>query len=162
MKCSDSGEIFLDKNDIYAYLKNRPPFLFIDSVRVHPGELSTMEKTLSPEEWFFPCHFPGNSMMPGVLQLETIFQTAAMAIKTIEGYRDKTTNIAQINSVKYKKHIRPGDTIFVKAEVIRFRRGLADFIATIECEGKVCCEASFLLVVLDDIPEMEGRNGVNE
>lgn len=162
MTYSGSGEILLDENDIDAYLKNRPPFLFINSARVYPGKLSIMEKTLSPEEWFFPCHFPGNPMMPGVLQLETIFQTAAMAIKTIEGYRDKTTNIAQISSVKYKNHIRPGDTILVKAEVKRFRRGLADFTATIECEGKVCCEASFLLVVLDDIPKMEDRNGVNE
>lgn len=162
MICLDSGEILLDEKDINVYLKNRPPFLFIDSARVYPGRLSSTKKTLSSEEWFFPCHFPGNPMMPGVLQLETIFQTAAMAIKTIEGYRDKTTNIAQIYSVKYTNHIRPGDTISVKAEVKRFRRGLADFIATIKREKTVCCEASFLLVVLDDIPEMEDKNGINE
>ena len=96
---TDSGELLLDENDISLYLKNRPPFLFIDSARANPGVSSIMEKNISEQEWFFPCHFPGNPMMPGVLQLETMFQTAAMAIKTIEGYRDKTTNIAQINSV---------------------------------------------------------------
>ncbi len=150
-----SGELLLDIDDIYSYLKNRPPFLFIDSARVLPGKYSLAEKVLAPNEWFFPCHFPGNPMMPGVLQLETAFQTAAMSIKTLDGYQNKTTNIAQIDSVRYKNHIRPNDRILVETEVIRFRRGLANINARITCKGTVCCEASFLLVVLDDIPQME-------
>lgn len=158
----ESGEVLLDKDDIYLYLKNRPPLLLIDSAKVIQGKSSTTKRTLESVDWFFPCHFPVNPMMPGVLQLETIFQTAAIAIKTLDGYQNKTTNIAQINSVKYKSHIRPGDVIFVETEVKRFRRGLANFAASITCNEKVCCEADFLLVVLDDIPEMEEKNGVNE
>lgn len=162
MKRLESGELLLNKDDIYAYLKNRPPLLLIDSAKVLPGKSSVTERVMYPEEWFFPCHFPGNPMMPGVLQLETVFQTAAMAIKTLNGYQNKTTNIAQINSVKYKNHIRPQDKIIVETEVIRFRRGLANIDAKITTNGKVCCEANFLLVVLDDIPQMEEKNEFNE
>ena len=162
MRKLNTGEILLEKDDILLYLKNRPPLLLIDSARVMPGKYSISERRMDPKEWFFSCHFPGNPMMPGVLQLETSFQTAAMAIKTLDGYQNKTTNIAQINSVKYKTHIRPNDEILVDTKVIRFRRGLANMDAKITCNGLTCCEASFLLVVLDDIPQLEDNNEFNE
>lgn len=162
MKRINDNEIQLDLKDIYFYLKNRPPFLMIGEAVVQPGVSSLSQKYLSESEWYFPCHFPGNPMMPGVLQLETIFQTAAMAIKVLEGYHDKTTNIAQVSSVKYKNHIRPGDTILVSTEVIRFRHGIASMIGKISVEDKVCAEAEFVLVVLDDIPNIGEKNEFNE
>ena len=92
MKQIETGELWLNEEDVYAFLKNRPPLLMLHSAKVFPGKSSVMERELKVDEWFFGCHFPGNPMMPGVLQLETMFQTAAMAIKTLENYRDKTSN----------------------------------------------------------------------
>jgi len=157
MESIDQVRIRLDKNDIYRFLKNRPPFLLIDSAIVEPGKSAEMSKLLSEKEWYFACHFPGNPMMPGVLQLETMFQTGAMAIKILDMYQNTTTNIAQIFSVKYKEHIRPGDKIDVKTEVSQFRRGLARINGTVKVRENICCQAEFLLVVLDDIPQLEGK-----
>lgn len=147
----------LDLSDIHAYLKNREPLLFIDEVVVEPGKRASMVKTLAEDEWYFACHFPGNPMMPGAFQLETMFQTAAMAIKVLDGYRDKTTNLARVTGVRYIEHIRPGDTIAVDAQIKSFRRGIAAIEANIRVREKLCCEAQFVLAVLDDIPDMGGR-----
>jgi 3-hydroxymyristoyl/3-hydroxydecanoyl-(acyl carrier protein) dehydratase len=134
----------------------------IESAVVEPGVSSSTDIYLSGEEWYFPCHFPGNPMMPGVLQLETMFQTAAMAIKILDGYENKTTNIVQVSSVKYKNHIRPNTTIRVCTEVERFRRGMANMRGKIYIGDKTCSEAEFVLVVLDDIPAIGEKNESDE
>lgn len=162
MERINDTEVKLDIKDIFFYLKNRPPLLMIEEVIVEPGKSASTVKYLSEKEWYFPCHFPGNPMMPGVLQLETMFQTAAMAIKVLEGYHDKTTNIVQVTAVNYKNHIRPRDTISVFTEVRRFRRGIANMTGKICVEDKVCSEAEFVLVVLDDIPSIGENHELDE
>lgn len=151
MKKVDDNTYLMDKNDIAEYLKNRPPLLMIDEVYVEPGAKAYTTKILDADMWYFDCHFPGNPMMPGVLQLETLFNTSAMAIKILEGYRDKTTNVARIDSAYFRKHIIPNDKIEVMTEITRFRRGVANVRGEITVSGEVCCECSFILVVLDDV-----------
>jgi 3-hydroxyacyl-[acyl-carrier-protein] dehydratase len=155
MKKIDENKYYLDTDDIYTYLKNRPPMLMIDDVYVEPGVRAYTSKVLGEDEWYFQCHFPGNPMMPGVLQLESLFNTAAMPIKLLDGYRDKTTNVVQINGVKYKRHILPSDKINICTEILKFRRGIANVKGTIQAAGEMCCEAEFVLVVLDDIVQVQ-------
>ena len=76
------GSLKLEYEDILHYLKNRPPLLMIDSAVVKPGCSAFSNNYLRQDDWYFPCHFPGNPMMPGVLQLESVFQTAALARET--------------------------------------------------------------------------------
>ncbi len=144
----------LDIEGIYTYLKNREPLLFVDEVLVEPGKSSRMERTIPEDAWFFDCHFPGDPMMPGVLQLETMFQTSALAIKLLDGYKDKTTNVVKVTEAKFTGHIRPGDTIRVDTEINRFKRGIATIGGKISVGDTVCCEAEFVLAVLDDIPNV--------
>lgn len=151
MKQVDKKTYYLDKDDVYAFLKNRPPLLMIDDVYVQPGVKAYTSKIWDRDAWFFAGHFPGNPMMPGVLQLESIFNTAAMAIKLLDGNRDKTTNAAQIDGVKFKRHILPGERLDISAEIIKFRHGLATMKGKILVSDEVCCEAEFTLVVLDDL-----------
>lgn len=151
MKKIDEKTYYLDKQDIYKYLKNRPPMLMIDDVYVQPGIRAYTSKTWGEDAWFFAGHFPGNPMMPGVLQLESMFNTAAMPIKLLEGNRDKTTNVAQLGGAKFKRHILPGETINISAEILKFRRGLATVKGRITAAEELCCEADFILVVLEDV-----------
>ena len=145
------NELRLDQHDINIYLKNRKPLLFVDDVVVEPGVCARMIRNMSDSEWFFECHFPGNPLMPGVLQLEMMCQTAALSLKTLEGYKDKTTNLARVDGIRYLEPIRPGDCILVQADIKRFSRGVALVNASIVKQEKTCCEARFTLVVLDDI-----------
>ena len=151
MRIGVDGSLHLSKDDILSYLKNRPPLLMIESAEVRPGEFSCSERLLKDDDWFFACHFPGDPMMPGVLQLESVFNTAALAVKTLEGYRDSTTNVSSISRVHYKRHIRPGERIRIETRVKKFRRGLAFMEGIITSGGKLCCDVEFVLVVLDDI-----------
>ena len=155
MKKIDEKTFYLDREDIFLHLKNRPPLLMIDHVYVEPGERAYTTQKLDASAWYFECHFPGKPMMPGVLQLESIFNTAAMPIKLLDGYKDKTTNIVQVKDVKYKRHILPGDEIDICAQVLKFRRGLANMKGTVSVRDDICCEAEFVLVVLDDVPKIQ-------
>ncbi len=152
---TDNAPIRLDREGIYQVLKNRDPLLFVDDVLVEPGKGSWMERTIPADAWFFACHFPGDPMMPGVLQLETLFQTSALAIKLLDGYKDKTTNIAQITGARFSGHIRPGDTISVSTQIHRFRHGVAAISGEIHVGETLCCAADFVLAVLDDMPGMK-------
>lgn len=141
----------LNYNDILFYLKNRPPLLMIDSAVVIPGKSAVSEKYLKADEWYFECHFPGMPIMPGVLQLETIFQTAALAVKTMEGNAEKTSNISKVKNVSFRRSILPERKIIVNTSIDCYKRGIANGIGTIICEGQVVCEAEFVLAVPEDM-----------
>lgn len=143
--------IYLSREGVYEYIKNRPPILMIEDAYVKPGEFAYSEKRLSEEEWYFACHFPGNPMMPGVLQLESMFNVAALPIKLLDGNKEKTTNISSIKNVSFRKHILPGQMIRIDASVRKFHRGVALMEGKITSEEEVCCDAEFVLVVLDDV-----------
>ena len=151
MRELEDGSFHLILDDIFACLKNRPPLLMIEEAYVRPGVSSCSERLLREDDWFFACHFPGDPMMPGVLQLESLFNTAALAIKLLPGFREKTTNVSRITSVQYRRHLRPGDRIRVETAIGRFRRGVASVHGTITCGEELCCDAEFVLVVLDDL-----------
>lgn len=151
MKKNEDGFLYLNEEDIYEYLKNRPPLLMINEAHVKPGEIATSKRVLKEDEWFFKCHFPGNPMMPGVLQQEALFNTAALAIKTIDGNKEKTTNISAISKVKYRRHILPNEEIYIKTCVEKFRRGLGFIKGEIYVGTELCMDAEFILVVLDDV-----------
>ena len=155
MQRLEDGWIYLDKSGVYEYIKNRPPMLFINDAYVRPGEAAYSIRCLLENEWYFPGHFPGNPMMPGIAQLESMFNTAALPIKLLEGYKSKTTNISQIQGTHFRRHIFPGDTIKVSVSVNKFRRGIAQISGSITREDEICCEAEFLLVVLDDVIEVK-------
>ncbi len=145
------GSLKLEYEDILHYLKNRPPLLMIDSAVVKPGCSAFSNKYLRQDDWYFPCHFPGNPMMPGVLQLESVFQTAALAIKTLQGNQEKTTNISRIKYASYFKPILPEMFITIMAEVQRYHRGVALM------KGEICSEdvqhfsTEFILAIPEDM-----------
>ena len=148
---SVSDFIYLDHEAVLKYIRNRHPLLMVEDAYVVPGKQAYSERNLDEHEWFFECHFPGNPMVPGVLQLESMFNLAALAIKTLDGNKEKTTNISKVDNVHFKKHIRPGENIRVVVNVDKFRRGLGFMHGIITSANELCCEASFVLVVLDDV-----------
>lgn len=157
----ENVNIELNYNDILFYLKNRPPLLMVDSAVVVPGKSAVSEKYLKADEWYFECHFPGMPIMPGVLQLETIFQTAALAVKTMEGNAEKTSNISKLKNVSFRRSILPEQKIIVSTSIDGYKRGVANGIGTIICEGQEACKAEFILAVPEDMSIMR-KNAVQE
>lgn len=106
------------KQDIYKAIPHRPPFLWVDSIISFDSEIIVTEKFISPDLDFFKGHYPGYPIMPGVLLCEAVFQTGALFIARILQDSDqataasmKTPVLTRIRGAKFKREVRPGDTI---------------------------------------------------
>lgn len=139
-------------DDILAYLKNRHPILMIDNACVEPGVRASSKIKLSGDEWYFACHFPGDPLVPGVLQFEALFNTSALTVKTLAGMKKKTTNISRVNNASFNFSIRPGDCMMVEVKVTKpYRRGCTWLKGRILVKDKVACESEFVLSVPEDM-----------
>lgn len=112
----------LDKAQIEAILPHRDPFLLIDRVlELEPGERAVAEKTLTGEEDVFRGHFPGYPVYPGVLQVESMAQTGAVALLSVPENRGKIVLFAGIEKVRFRRQVRPGDTLRFEVRVSTVR-----------------------------------------
>ena len=144
--------MYLDHKDILEFQKNRFPYLMIDTVEnVVPGKSSKGFKNLTANDWFFKCHFPGDPNMPGLLQVEAIVQIAALAILTISGNKGKIMYLSKLTNTKFKKKVIIGDRLDLYAEVISYKRGIAKYYGKGTVKEKKVCEASFELVLADEV-----------
>ena len=144
--------MYLDHKDILEFQKNRFPYLMIDTVEnVVPGKSSKGFKNLTANDWFFKCHFPGDPNMPGLLQVEAIVQIAALAILTISGNKGKIMYLSRLTDTKFKKKVIIGDRLDLYAEVISYKRGIAKYYGKGTVKEKKVCEASFELVLADEV-----------
>ena len=104
--------------EIMEILPHRHPFLLIDTVEeVEPGVRAVAKKNVTFNEPFFAGHFPGNPVMPGVLIVEALAQTGAVAILSQPEWKGKTAYFAGINKAKFKQKVVPGDTLVLETEI---------------------------------------------
>ena len=102
----------LGRAEIEAILPHRDPFLLIDEVlELDPGERVLARKTVRPDEWYLAGHFPGRPVMPGVLIVEAMAQTGAVAVLSQEENRGRIALFAGIDDVRFKRTVEPGDEL---------------------------------------------------
>ena len=102
----------LTRPEIEAILPHREPFLLIDEVlELEPGERVVARKTVRPDEWYLTGHFPGRPVMPGVLIVEGMAQTGAVAVLSQEENRGRLALFAGIDAVRFKRIVEPGDEL---------------------------------------------------
>ena len=118
------GEAVLPLTDILKILPHRHPFLLIDRVIDFTDTNCTAIKNLTFNEDFFQGHFPGHPVMPGVLQLEAMAQTASVLVLRIPENQGKVGYFLSADKVKFRKQVTPGDTLFIEAKIVSFRRGI--------------------------------------
>ena len=144
--------INLNKDQLLQVQKNMPPYLMIDKgINIVPGISAESIKELTNDEWFFKCHFPGDPNMPGMLQLEAMSQTAALAILTKPDNKGKIIYIARANNIFFKKKILPGDTLHIKTNLIKWKRGLGKTICKGFVNNEIACSAEFDLVLNSEL-----------
>ncbi len=128
--------------NIERTLPHRYPFLLIDKI-IDVNENSIVGiKNVTFNEWFFQGHFPGNPVMPGVLQIEALAQTGGILAINSMGDGDYDTYFLKIDKCKFKQKVVPGDTMILKMELISpIRRGICEMKGTVYVGGKVATEA---------------------
>ena len=100
-------------------------------------------------EDFFRGHFPGHPVMPGVLQLEAMAQTASILIMRMPGNQGKIGYFLSADKVKFRKPVVPGDTLFIDAEILSYRRSIGTATATCSVNGQVVSSAELRFAVVD-------------
>ena len=98
--------------EIEEILPHRDPFLLIDEVvELEPGRRVVARKRVRPDEWYLAGHFPGRPIMPGVLIVEAMAQTGAVAVLCSEENRGRLALFAGIDGVRFKRIVEPGDEL---------------------------------------------------
>ena len=138
----------LTTKQIMEIIPHRQPFLLIDTVEeLTPGVRAVAKKCVSYNEPFFNGHFPNEPVMPGVLILEALAQTGAVAILGMEENRGKTAYFAGINSAKFRQKVVPGDVLILETEIIKQKGPIGVGSAKATVDGKVVCAAELTFAI---------------
>ena len=139
----------LNKEEIKEIIPQREPFLMIDEVEsFEPGQSAVAYKNVNKEGYYFKGHFPGNPIMPGVLMVEALAQTGAVAILSMEENKGKNALFGGINNMKFKKMVVPGDKLKLEVEIIKRKGpiGIGEAIATVNDKIVAKGELTFAVV----------------
>ena len=139
----------LNKEEIKKIIPQRDLFLMIDEVEDFiPGESAIAYKNVNIEEWYFKGHFPGNPIMPGVLIAESLAQTGAVAILSVDENKGKNALFGGIDKMRFKRQVVPGDRLKLEVKIIKRKGpiGVGEAIASVD--GKVAAkgELTFALI----------------
>ena len=139
----------LDYIAISRILPHRYPFLLVDRViECVPGKRIEAVKNVTVNEPFFPGHFPGNPVMPGVIILEALAQAAGiLAFKTAGVVPDENSRFyfVGIDKARFRRPVVPGDRLILKATFERAMRGIWKFETVAEVDGAVATSATMMV-----------------
>ena len=121
----EQEKIYINYENITKYLKDRPPYIFVDEAEVVPGVSAKGIKNFTNNEWYFNCHYPNNPIVPAVFQMEAIMQTASLALYTLEDKNIDFLYAQKTDNVEIKQPVRPGQRIFINVIIESFKRGIA-------------------------------------
>ncbi len=139
--------------EILKLLPHRYPFLLLDRLEVEiAGEKGVGIKNVTMNEEFFQGHFPNNPVMPGVLQIEAMAQTAgAIVTAKDDDYANKKVGVLfmSVDGVKFRKPVKPGDQLRMHVEKIKERRNIYVFKGQCLVDGQVVSEAEFSAMIVN-------------
>jgi len=135
-----------DINDILNILPHRPPFLFVDKILEMGEDYIVGVKNVTMNEPFFVGHFPGDPVMPGVIQIEAMAQTSGILLLTaVPDPENYLTLFLKIEEAKFRKRVEPGDTIVFYSKLIKpVSRGIGYMHGIAYVNGKVVTEAKMM------------------
>jgi 3-hydroxyacyl-[acyl-carrier-protein] dehydratase len=144
--------MIMDVNQIMKILPHRFPFLLVDRVVEHePGKRIVAIKNVTINEPFFPGHFPGHPVMPGVLIIEAMAQVGGILayLATGDDSQNKVCYFGSIDEAKFRKPVVPGDQLRIEIDVIACKRGIWVFSGKVYVEGKLVTEAKLKATLAD-------------
>lgn len=143
--------MLMDIHEILAHLPHRYPFLLVDRVlEIEPNKSIHAYKNVTINEPFFVGHFPHHPVMPGVLILEAMAQTAAILSFKTMGSKSSDNEVyyfVGIDNARFKKPVGPGDQLIIDVALTANKRGIWKFSAVARVAGEIVTEADLICAV---------------
>ena len=146
---ADESSVILDAQQIQAIIPHRYPFLLVDRIiELEVGQRAVGIKNVTVNEPFFQGHFPGYPVMPGVLMVEAMAQVGAVALLAGGDAKGKLALFAGIDGLRFKRQVKPGDTLRMEVSLGQVRRNIGTGSAVATVDGDVACrgELTFALI----------------
>lgn len=136
----------MNKEELKAFLPHRDPMLLVDEMELDAEGVCHAKYLVKENEYFCTGHFPGNPIVPGVIQCEIMAQSCALLVK--EDLQGKTTLYTGIDKVRFKSIVKPGDLCEITARLLSRKGPMLFCQAELRVKGNLCCkgELSFALV----------------
>lgn len=147
------GKGSIEIGEVMEYIPHRYPFLMIDRVvEVTPDVSAIGLKNVSINEHFFQGHFPTRPVMPGVLIIESMAQTAAVLVVETLGpeSKGKLVYFMVVDDCRFRRPVVPGDQLLVHVSKLRQRGNVWKFRAEAKVDGQLAAEATYSAMILDD------------
>ena len=138
----------MNREELKEYLPHREPMLLVDEIEIDEEGVAHAKYRIKDDEFFCRGHFPGNPIVPGVIQCEIMAQSCALLVK--DELKGRTTLYSGIDNVRFKNIVRPGDLCEITAKLTG-RRGLI-FFTEATLNGKLCCRGNLSFALVDNKP----------
>jgi 3-hydroxyacyl-[acyl-carrier-protein] dehydratase len=141
-------ELPLGRAEIEEILPHREPFLLVDEVlELEPGRRVVARKRVRPDEWYLRGHFPGRPVMPGVLIVEAMAQTGAVAVLAEEENRGRIALFAGIDDTRFKRIVEPGDELELECTLEQVRGPIGRGKATARVHDELAARGTLTFAV---------------
>ena len=143
----------MDKlEEIKAAIPHREPFLFVDEIVECGDNRILCKKTFRSDEFFFAGHYPGNPIVPGVLQCEAAMQAGAILLTRIfkdEALDGRSPVVAKMGEVRFKQMVRPGDTLLLEVKFKNKMAGIYLLHAKVTVGGKTAAQFDIACALIE-------------
>lgn len=138
----------LDSVEIMKIIPHRFPFLMVDRIEeLEAGKRAVGYKNVSIGEPAFAGHFPDYPVMPGVLIVEALAQVGAVAMLSLDEYKGRIAFFAGLDNVRFKRQVKPGETLRLEVELGQIRRNIGSGSGTATVNGEVACRGDFMFAI---------------
>jgi len=135
--------------ELMKFLPHRPPMLLVDRILKIDGNKIVGIKNVTMNEPFFPGHFPGHPIMPGVLQLEAMAQVAGVLLLKIIKAANQVAYFMAADNVKWRKPVVPGDVLVIEIELLKARGKIGKAQGICKVDGEIVSEAEITFMLRD-------------
>ena len=148
---TDNNKPIMTAQEVMEIIPNRYPMFFVDRVEeLDLEERIVATKNVAANESYFQGHFPGNPIMPGVLQIETMAQVGSIPLLMSPNFKGKIAFLAAVDRVKFRKIVVPGDVLTITVEIVKLKSSMGIGQGTITNQNEdVVSEAKMTFIISD-------------
>jgi 3-hydroxyacyl-[acyl-carrier-protein] dehydratase len=138
----------LDREQIKAIIPHREPFLLVDRIEsCEPGVSAVGYLDVNDDMFWVPGHFPGYAVMPGVLIVEACAQVGAVSLLSLAENAGRIALFAGIEKVRFKRQVRPGDTLRLECTITKLRGPIGFGTARASVDGELACSGELMFAI---------------